>query len=600
MEAKTLPHLFQERVKEYGDRIALRKKDFGIWNEISWKEYDHMVRCAACGLISLGVRKGDAVSIISRNRLEWVYSDLAVMSIGARTVGIYPTNVAGQVEYIVKHSESKVYIAEDEEQLDKILETRNNCPDLGWTIVIDPKGLRNFKDPMYLTWDELIRRGEEFNRKEPGLFLSCLSEIKEDDICLLMYTSGTTGPPKGVMMTHRNTMAAAKAWAEANPHYDSDTILSFLPLSHIAQRLFTSFVQIYVGYTVHFGEDDLNTLNQDILEVRPHLHFAVPRIWEKMYSGIIISLKDSTWVEKKFYKMAMKLAFRYTALKLDGNSISPLILILYRLFDWFVYRKIRETLGMDRCRIAYSGAAPISPELMRYFFAIGINILEAYGMTEAIGANFVNKLGKEKIGTVGLPLPCIEAKVGADGELLMKGNIMKGYFKNPEATAEAIDADGYLHTGDIAEMDEERYTRLVDRKKDIIITAGGENIAPQNIENELKFSPYIHDAVVVGDKRKFVAALIIIDEENVTKFAQEMKIPYTTYADLSQNKEIYDLIFKEVQKVNDNLARASTIKKFAIIDQELDTDRDELTPTMKVKRSTISKKYEKLIDSFYR
>jgi len=599
MGKRTLPHLFQDKVKKYGDRIALRQKDFGIWNEFSWKDYGHMVRCVACGLIDLGVEKGDAVSILSKNRVEWFFGDLGINSIGAMTVGIYPTNVSTQVEYIVEHSESKVLIAEDEEQLDKILETRERCPKLRWIIVIDPKGLRNYEDPMVLTWDTFIKKGEEINKQDPSLFLTYLSEVNEEDICLLMYTSGTTGNPKGVMMTYFGVWNAATAFADHIEQYDSDFLLSYLPLSHIAQRLITSFLQIVVGFIVHFGEDDLNTLTQDVLEVRPTQYFAVPRIWEKVYSNIVLSLKDATRFENEVYNLGMKVASKYTRMKQEKKNISGWLSLWYQIFDWILYRKIRESMGLDRCRLAYSGAAPISPNLMLFFDSIGIKIIEAYGLTEACGSNFMNHPDDRKIGSVGKPLPCIESKIAEDGEILIRGNIMVGYFKNPEATAEAIDKEGWLHTGDLAEVDDEGFTFIVDRKKDLIVTSGGENIAPQNIENEFKFSPYIHDAVVIGDQRKFVSALIIIDEENVAKFAQEKKIYYATYKDLSQCKEVYDLIFNEVQKVNDKLARVSQVRKFSIIDQELDTDRDELTPTMKVKRKTIEKKYQHLIDSIY-
>jgi len=598
IEIQSLPHLFLHRVEKYGDRIALREKRYGLWKKISWMEYGEHVKFAGYGLISLGLKRGDMASIISSTRPEWLFADLGIQAAGAITVPIYETNSTPQVKYILEDAGARFVVVEDEEQLDKILEVREDLPLLERIIVVDWKGLRNFQDPMVISFQDLLRRGKNLIEKEPTLIEERLREIRPQELATLVYTSGTTGPPKGAMLSHANILWMAEKAFQSLEMRDGDNILSYLPLSHVAERIISLFVGIYGGLIVNFVESK-ETFSENLREVRPNFFFAVPRIWEKFYSQIVIKVGEAPWCKRMAYRWAMRVGMKVLSDHPQGRRIPPYLILPYALANWFVFRKLREILGLDRARITDSGGAPIAPEVLRYFHAIGIKMKESYGLTESCGLISIHQENDIKIGNVGKPLSGKKVKIAEDGEILAKGpNIFMGYFNKPEATEQTI-RDGWLHTGDIGELDPEGYLKITDRKKDIIITAGGKNVAPQYIENLLKFSPYIHDAVVIGDGRKYLTALIIIDEDNVTEYAQDHRIPFTTYADLSQNPEIYKLISKEVEKVNDNLAQVETIKKFKILDKNLDQEAGELTPTMKVRRKFVSERFRSLIESMY-
>ena len=598
MREDTIPTLLQTTVKKYNDRVALRKKEYGIWTDISWREYGENVKRLALGFISLGLKKGECVTLIGENRPEWLYADLAIMSAGGITSAIYTTNSPEQCEYVIQHSEARFHIAEDEEQLDKVLKTRDNLPNLEKIFVIDMEGLKHFKDPMVMSLEDLVQLGRDMEDKDPTLFEARLYEPKPEDTALLIYTSGTTGPPKAAMLSHANILWTTDALREALPFYESDELLSFLPLSHIAERMFSVFLAIRYGYTVNFIENT-DTVTQNMVEVSPTVFFAVPRIWEKYYSTIAIRMSDATWLKRSFYYFSLKAGAKAAELKLANKKVPFLWRTIYILVYFIVFRKLKEKLGFDRVRLAISAAAPISPDVLRYYHSIGIPLRELYGQTEDCGPTSVHLGENIKIGTVGQAIPGVEIRIADDGEILVKGpNVFQGYFKNPEATKETL-KDGWLYSGDMGELDEDGYLKITDRKKDLIITAGGKNIAPQNIENQLKFSPYINDAIVIGDRKKYLTALIMIDEDNVVKYAQDNRIPFTTYADLSKNPEITRLIAKEVEKVNSSLAHVETIKKFTLFDKRLDEEDGELTPTMKVKRKYINEMYKDVIDSMY-
>ncbi|MDY7031079.1 MAG: AMP-binding protein [Thermodesulfobacteriota bacterium] len=598
MREDTIPTLFQTTAKKYDERVALRKKEYGIWTDISWREYAENVKHIALGLLSLGLKKGECVTLIGENRPEWLYADLAIMSAGGITSAIYTTNSPGQCEYIIQHSEARFHIAEDEEQLDKVLKTRDNLPNLEKIIIIDMEGLKHFKDPMVMSIEELAQSGRDLDERDPALFETHLNEPNPEDTALLIYTSGTTGPPKGAMLSHANILWTTEALREATPFYESDELLSFLPLSHIAERMFSVFCPIRYGYTVNFIENT-DTVTQNMVEVSPTVFFAVPRIWEKYYSTIAIRMSDATWLKRSLYYISLKIGAKDTELKLANKKVPLLLRGIFLLVHFSIFRKLKEKLGFDRVRLAISGAAPISPDVLRYYHGIGIPLREIYGQTEDCGPTSIHLGENIKTGTVGQAIPGVEIRIADDGEILVKGpNVFQGYFKNPEATRETL-RDGWLHSGDMGELDEEGYLKITDRKKDLIITAGGKNISPQNIENQLKFSPYINDAIVIGDRKKYLTALIMIDEDNVVKYAQDNRIPFTTYADLSKNPEITRLIAKEVEKVNKTLAHVETIKKFTLFDKRLDEEDGELTPTMKVKRKYINEMYKDVIDSMY-
>lgn len=598
MTANTLPQLLFEQGAKYGDRVALRYKKFGIWHEISWREYGEQVRCVALGLIALDLEPGQCVSIISENRPEWLFADLGVQAAGGISVGVYTTNSVEECQYIVEHSESRFYICEDEEQLDKALAFRAQTPKLKKIIVIDTKGLRHFEDPMVMSLAELLDYGKKLEMRKAGLFDQRLAEGQPDDVAVIVYTSGTTGPPKGAMLNHRTILWTARLLGQVEPTSDREEVISYLPLAHAAQRILSVFDQLYYGYVVNFVEN-LDTFPQNLREVRPTQFFAPPRVWEKFYSQIMIATAEATWFKRLSFSLAYTMGRQVARLRLEKKGVPPHLALLYRLSDLLVFRKIRKLLGLDRARFVFSGAAPISPDLIFFFHGLGLRLCEIYGQTENCGPATIHQHGEVIPGTVGRPFPGVEVKIAGDGEILLRGgNVFQGYFKNPEATAKTLEG-GWLHTGDVGEITPEGHLRITDRKKDLIITAMGKNIAPQNIENQLKFTPYIADAVVIGDKKPYLVALIIIDEDNVVKWAQDHRVPFSTYADLSQNGEVHKLIGREVEKVNATLARVETIKKFRILNKKLDPEDGDVTPTMKVKRKAIHERYVELIDSMY-
>lgn len=598
MALETVPQVFKRTVREYGDRVAMRKKELGIWHDITWNKYYRLAKHVGSALISIGLQKGDCVSIIGDNCPEWVIIDMGVQCAGGVAVGVYSTNAWQQVEYVIQNSESKFFFVENEEQLDKWLHFRDQVPFLKRIIVWDLKGLRNFKDPIVMTYDDLLEMGLGIVERDPNLFEDCMEKVTPEDLSVLIYTSGTTGPPKAAMLTHRNITWTGRAIARENPIYDTDEVMSFLPLCHIFERLFSVFGHIIHGYTVNFTES-LDTVTDNMREISPTVGYAVPRIWEKYLSAVYIRISDATWFKKLVFSTALKIGQRRATLKMNFKPVPFYVEALYQLVYLAVFRKLKEKLGFDRLRIAYSGAAPISPDVLHFFQSIGVNLIEGYGQTEATGVTCVSRAGKVKIGTVGPPLTGTEVRIAEDGEILVRSpSVFKGYYKDPKATNEAL-RDGWLYSGDIGELDEDGYLKITDRKKDIIVTAGGKNIAPQNIENRLKFGPYINDAVVIGDKRSFITCLIMIDEENVVKYAQDNKIQFSTYKDLAQNPEIIKLIQAAVDRVNETLSSVERVKKFTILPKRLYEEDGEVTPTMKVKRRYVNKAFSDLIEAMY-
>ena len=594
----TVPTLFWARVQDWADRLAMREKVFGIWRSISWKQYGENARHVALGLISLGLKKGDRVAIISENNPEWLYSDMGILAAGGVTVGIYTTDSVTQVEYIVKHSGSKFFIAENEEQLDKILEARKNLSELEKIFVIDIEGLRHFQDPMVMRFDSLLKRGLEFEGHHPGLFEKKVQEPQPDDLAILIYTSGTTGPPKGAMISHRNILSVMEMQQAVNPGQETDEVLSFLPLCHIAQRIASVYNPLLGGFKINFVEN-LDSIPLNIREVSPTIFFAVPRIWEKFYSSLVLRMQDSTSLEKLAFKWAIGFGRRVSDRRLKNQPVPFHLKVLFYLADWAVLKNLKKFIGLDKARYILSGAAPISPDLLKFYHSLGLDMRETYGQTECTGPTSVHFEGDTKFGTVGKPLPGSEIRIAEDGEILVRGpHVFIGYFNDPGKTRETV-ADGWLYTGDVGRFDGDGHLIITDRKKDIIITSGGKNITPSEIENQLKFSPYINDATVIGDRRKYLTAIIMIDDENVMKYAQDHRIPFTTYASLTKAPEIIKLIQQEVDAVNKNLAQVETIKRFRLLEIRLTPDDDEVTPTMKLKRKFISEKFKDLIDSMY-
>ena len=599
-ESKTysVPAKFKEAVARWGDRVAMRKKEFGLWHDITWNDYDYNVSCVAYGLMSLGLEKGDCASIIGDNCPEWVYADLGIQCCGAATAGVYSTNAWQQVEYVVTNSDSKIFFVENEEQLDKWLQFRDKAPKLEKVIVWDTEGLQHFTDAMVMTFEQLLELGAKEMQAHPDVLDKRIAQIGPEDLSVLIYTSGTTGPPKGAMLSHKNCVWMGTAITSNNPMHDNDEIMSFLPLCHIFEQLFTILAHMDVGHIVNFIES-LETVTDNMVEISPTVGHAVPRIWEKYYAAIMIRMADATWFKRLVFNYSLSVGKKRAGLIMDFKPVPPSLELQFRLAHFAVFRKLKERLGFDRIRVAYSGAAPIAPEILQFFHAIGMNLVEGYGQTEGTGVTTTSTIGQVKFGTVGEPLEGVEIKIADDGEILVKSpGVFKGYFKNPEATAETI-VDGWLHSGDVGTIDKDGYLTITDRKKDIIVTAGGKNITPQYIENKMKASLYINDAVVIGDKRKFLSCLIIIDEDTVVKYAQDNKIQFSTYKDLTEHEEIRMLIDQEIKVVNETLSRVEKVKKFTILPKKLYEEDGEVTPTMKVKRKFINEAFSDLIEAMY-
>lgn len=594
--ATNFPALFFQQVEAQQDRVALRRKEYGIWNRMSWKEYGQMVREAAAGLLAAGLQPGDRVAILGDNRPEWLICHLATMTIGCVTSGVYSTSASEQVEYVVGHSESKVLFVENEEQVDKVLHI---LPELSvkQVVVWDPKGLWGFTHPDIVFFDTFMAQGKEYLQDHPESVSDRMEAINPQDTAMMIYTSGTTGRPKGAMLTHHNILSITKSFMTAIPFYKDDEMLSYLPLAHIYENLISLFQPIQGGGTVNFVES-MDTLAQNLKEVSPTVFASVPRIWEKFASMIEIRMSDSTFVKKIFYRVSVLVGLRYVRTE-KGTNERLLWALLYWPLYWLVLCHLKRQLGLERVRYAVCAAAPASRELFEYFNALGIPLREGYGQTESTGVIAVQRIERPKWGFVGEPIPDMDVKIAEDGEILTRGpGVFKGYFKDPELTASTI-VDGWLHTGDVGAM-EDGFLKILDRKKDIIITDGGKNITPAFIENKLKFSSYIQDAVIIGDGRKYLTALILIDEDNVTKYAQDNRIPFTTFADLTQNPEIRKLIEGEVSKVNKTLSRVETVKKFELLPRRFYEEDGDVTPTKKVKRSFLEKRYAELIEKLYR
>ncbi|MDI6763500.1 MAG: AMP-binding protein [Thermodesulfobacteriota bacterium] len=591
-----IPELFFKQVDRLRDRVALRHKDYGIWHRISWKEYGQKVTEVAAGIIASGLSKGEYVAILGDNRPEWLICHIATMTAGGATCGIYPTSAPEQIFYVVNHSEAKILFVENEEQVDKVLQILPQL-DLKGVVVWDPKGLWGFSHPKIIFFDQFLGKGKAILQANPECVKEKMKAIDPEETAMIIYTSGTTGPPKGAMISHRNIMTLTRSFLEANPTYETDEVLSYLPLAHIYENLLSLFQAVWSGGTVNFVEH-IDTLGQNLREVSPTIFASVPRIWEKFASMIEIRMSDSTFLKKALYRLSILVGLRYIRTKVSSRDRFLWGILYWPLYFTVLYH-LKRQLGFDRVRWGVCGAAPASPELFEFYNALGIPLREGYGQTESTGVIATQRIDRPRWGYVGEPIPNIEVKIAEDGEIVVRGpNVFKGYLKDPELTASTLE-DGWLHTGDVGTM-EDGFLKILDRKKDIIITSGGKNITPAFIENKLKFSPYIQDAVVIGEGRKYLVALILIDEDNVTKYAQDNRIPFTTFAGLTQNPQIHKLIDQEVAKVNKTVSQVETVKRFSLLPRRFYEEDGDVTPTKKVKRRALEKRYSDLIESLYK
>lgn len=596
----TLPKLFWHQVTDFSDEISIWDKKDGLWQSTTWGEYGNHARDIGNALLASDIKKGDKIYILSQTRTEWVYCDMGIISIGCITVPIYHSNTNEQVFYIADQSDSVLAFVEDQEQLDKMLGIWDRLPGIKQIVVMDhylPIDL-----PNVCSLDDFIKLGQKYGRDHPDQFVDSIQTGQPDDLISFTYTSGTTGNPKAGMYTSQNIISCARELPKAIGVTREDFYVCFLPMAHIAERLVGHFIRFFTGHPVAFAES-IEDMPQNIRQTGPTVVFGTPRVWEKFYARIMTGIGDATWIQKNIYHWAIGVGKIISDKKIADESQSIWLRIKGWLAHLLILQKIKDIFG-GKMRCMLTGAAPISKEIMYFFNWVGVEVYEAFGMTETSGIISMNSTGKTKIGSVGLPIKGTEIKILEDGEICCRGEQnIQGYYKNEEATRELLHSDGeggfWLHTGDVGHVDEDGYLYITDRKKDIIITAAGKNVSPQNIENLMKTSPYISQAMVIGDKKPFLTMLVTLDEDEITKFARDRKILYQDLGDLTKKEEVIDLLNHVIKEKNNELASYESIKKFRILEDELDQDKDEVTPTLKVKRKVVTANNVDLINRMY-
>ena len=590
----TMPQMLRQNAQRLGAKTAIRQKDFGIWNPISWADYHARACAVGHGLRDAGLAEGGHVAIISENRVEWVLTQMGAGLAGAVTIGVYPTSPSPEVEYVLAHSEAEIVICEDQEQVDKVLACKDRLPRLRRIVVVEEKGMRSYDDAV-VAFSALERAGRAHQAANPGMIDAVLAAQSLSDRALMIYTSGSTGKPKGAILTYRNLRAQAIAVTDALQLGPDTVHLSYLPLCHVAEQFVTTMVPVYNGSQVNFGES-IRTVQEDLREVAPNVFLGVPRIWEKLHSAIHIRMLEAGRLRRGLYDRAFA-----ACAPMANKTFGQMGLREKAVFAfWYVllFRALQNFIGLTRCRVAMTGAAPIPPKIVQYFRTMGIPLVEVYGATETTGMMLSQRLAQRVPGSVGQPAKGAEVTLSDQGEILLRGDLVfEGYYRNPEATESTI-RDGWLHTGDVGRIENGQYF-IVDRMKDIMITAGGKNLSPSEIENTVKASPYIKECVTIGEARKFVSALIQIDYETTAKWAEEQGIAYTNFRSLAENPAVRDLIEAEIETANAQMAQVARIKKFHLLTKELDHDDDEVTATMKVRRANVAQKYAEDIERLY-
>jgi long-chain acyl-CoA synthetase len=597
------------RVREWAqtspDVVALRHKELGIWRGITWAQYWEVAQDVAHAYLALGVEVGDRVAIHSENRPEWLFCEIACNATRSISVGIYPTNPTAETEYLLRDSGARIHVAEDQEQVDKALGA-TGLPELTTIVYLEPRGVRDYEDPRLMAWSDFLELGRRHRAEHPSAVQARIDEAAPEDVATFIYTSGTTGPPKGAMLTNANidysikTLILGGGFAKPAPTPD-DLLLSYLPLCHVAERTFSVWFNAASGCQIAFAES-IETVTADLAEVQPTIFLGVPRIWEKLLSSITVRANAATPLKRWWYRFWMKLADRQARqLRESHGRRTPMMSVLYWIGYIALFRALQDRIGLRRCRFAASGAAPIAPEVLLFFMGIGVPMHEVYGMTENLAIATANRPGRVKVGTVGQPHEGIELRLDeGTGEVLVRHpGVFPGYWHLPDATAAAVDAEGWLHTGDVGEWVDGGFLRITDRMKDIIITAGGKNISPSEIENAIRTSPYVKEAVVIGDRRPYLTALIEVDVETMSDWALQRQLPYTTYRDLTTKQETLDLVEAIVRDVNERFARVEQIKKYRLLPKQLDHEDGDLTATQKVKRQSIETSFRDLVDSMY-
>ncbi|HEV7575229.1 MAG TPA: AMP-binding protein [Caldimonas sp.] len=595
-----LPQQLLHWAKVRPDAVALRQKQFGVWQPVTWSEYAQQARWFGLGLVKLGFEVGQSVAILGENSKEWLYAQFGVGLIGGVTAGVYPTSPAPEVEYLLALSEAPIIVCADQEQLDKVLSIRARLPHLRAIVIIDPRGLRRYERTGLHDFADVVAAGRRYENDDAAAAAAATPGPQLDDIGLMVFTSGSTGRPKAAMMSWRGLGAAAQGLNTVLGCSASDSLVSYLPLCHVAEQMFSIHIPVATGAVVNFAES-LRTVQEDLRELSPQIFFGVPRIWEKFHASIQTKVREAGGLRLRLYQQAMA--------ALDGAADKPRSTwnlaqrLRWALWYALILRALLNFVGLRRCRVAISAGAPIAPEILRFFRVLGVPIREAYGLTEASGATTIQAGDASPVGTVGVAYPGVEVKLADDGEVMIRGDaVFRGYFKNDEATREAIDGEGWLRSGDIARWEDGpggRELRIIDRKKDIMITAGGKNITPSEIENALRASSYVREAIVIADRRRFVSALIQIDFESVGKWAEEQGLVYTHFRSLAELAPVRELVQREVDAANARMPQVQQVRRFELLTKELDHDDGEVTATMKVRRKTIAEKYANVIEALY-
>ena len=595
----TFPKLLAHNAERFGSRrIAMREKEFGIWQEFTWKEYHEHVRDFSLGLVSLGLAKGDKVAIIGDNRPEWVWAEVAAQAAGAVPLGLYQDSTLKEVAYVIDHSDATFVVAEDQEQVDKILDMKEQLPKVRYIVYSDPRGMRGYKEPFLLDFKEVENYGRELGQREPDLYAQNLAAVSIEDLAFICYTSGTTGFPKGAMLSFRNLLTMAANLMEVDPKFQADEFVSFLPLAWIGEQMMCLSTALLTGFAVNFPEKP-ETVQENIREIGPTVMFSPPRIWENMTSTVQVKVMDASWLKRAMFNWALPVGYEYADAVFRKAKPSASLLLRHRLAYYLVFRALKDRLGLLRIRTASTGGAALGPDVFKFFNAMGVNLKQIYGQTEISGISCIHRDGDINFDSVGKPIPETEIRLSDSGEILSRSpSVFLGYYKNAEETEKTL-ADGWLHSGDAGYFSDDGHLIVIDRVKDVMHLNDATRFSPQFIENKLKFSPYIKECVCLGHERDFIAAMICIDYPNVGKWAEGRRISYTTYTDLASKPEVVELLAGEVAKVNETLPATTRIDRFLLLYKELDADDDELTRTRKVRRAFVGDRYRHVIEGMY-
>jgi long-chain acyl-CoA synthetase len=595
----TLPRLFQETCRKYWDRkVALREKEFGLWRPITWKDYYEKVKWISLGLHSLGLQRGDKVAMIGDNRPEGLMVEMATLCAGGIAVWLFQDSLIDEVAYIIDHSDSRFLMGEGQEEVDKALSIKGKCPKLQRVVWDDPKGLRGYQDPLLISLKDVLERGKELDQKEPAMFDVLVRTGKGSDVALLFYTSGTTALPKGALLSHHNMLTMGQNLLRVDPCYETDDFVSFLPFAWIGEQMMSLSCGLLAGFTINFPEEP-ETAQENIREIGPQVMFSPPRIYEQMVRNVQVKYLDATWIKRKMYEWSMAVGRRVADLRFAKKPVPGRLRILGLLAYFIVHKKLRDHLGLSRIRNTYTGGAAMGPDHFRFFHALGVNLKQIYGQTEIAGISALHRDGDIKFDTVGKPIPGTEIKVTPEGEIISKSpSVFLGYYRMPTETGKSL-REGWLYSGDTGFIDSDGHLVVFDRSKDVMVLSDQSKFSPQYLETRLKFSPYIKDVWAIGDRRPYVTCVVCIDYGVVGNWAEARNIAYTSYPELSQMTEVYELVKKEIIKMNKDLPPVAKIRKFVNLYKEFDADDDELTRTRKLRRTFVEVRYKEIVDGLY-